>query len=99
MSRQDELYRRLLEAGMLVLRQAVAARDWEWVEAEVALLHNLPSLIGETNLERRRYFWTTELEAYLEFVNSPGRERAKSRMKTYYEPIWAEAVEPQGAST
>ncbi|OJU98496.1 MAG: hypothetical protein BGO12_22670 [Verrucomicrobia bacterium 61-8] len=86
----DTLYRELLKVGFVVLRQAVDAGDTGWIAAEIELLHNVPSLIGETNLTRHEYFWDKERRAYLEWVCVPGREKQKSRMTTYYEPLWNE---------
>jgi hypothetical protein len=50
-------YGKLLAAGFLVLRQAVHADDLEWAEAELELLHNIPSLLCEPNLERHRTYY------------------------------------------
>lgn len=90
MTKLDELYRQFLQLGFVVLRQAVDAHDSEWANAEVELLHNVPSLIGERNPERHRYFWHQERAAYLEWVLAPGRELQKSRVATFYEPLWKE---------
>lgn len=93
MERLNGLYGRLLAAGFLVLRQAVDAKDFEWAQAEIELLHNVPSLIDEPNLERHRYFWFTEREHYINWASAPGHEKVKSRMNTYYVSLWAE-MEP-----
>jgi hypothetical protein len=93
MEQIELLYARLLHVGFIVLRQAVESRSHEWVEAEFELLHNVPSLIGEDNKARHRYFWFTERTHHIEWVSVPGREEAKSRMLTFYEPIWNE-MEP-----
>ena len=91
--RLRELYSQFLAAGFLVLRQALDANDVEWATKEIELLHNVPSLLDEHNPERHRYFWHTERERYLEWVKSPGRETARSRMQTYYAPLWR-SMEP-----
>ena len=93
MERLQELYVRLLGAGFVVLRQAVDASDLEWAAKEIELLHNVPSLLNEPNLERHRYFWFAERRHYLDWLSLPGQERPRSRMKIYYEPIWQE-MEP-----
>ena len=90
MTTLDDLYRQFLHLGFTVLRQAADARDSEWVYAELELLHNVPSLIGEKNFQRHEYFWNQERKAYLEWVFAPGREEQKSRMETYYQPLWKE---------
>lgn len=88
----NEYYARHLELGFIVLRQAIDAKDWEWVEAERRLLHNIPSLLDEANIERHRYFWFQERELYLDWIKTAGTEQ-KSRMLTYYAPLWQE-MEP-----
>jgi hypothetical protein len=89
----DLLYARFLEVGFLVMRTALNSKDWDWVEAEYELLHNVPSLVGEANLERHRYFWFGERANHIDWVSAPGREEAKRRMEIYYQPIWDE-MEP-----
>jgi hypothetical protein len=86
----DALYAQLLQAGFVALRQAIESGDQEWVHAELELLHNVPSLLGEDNIERHRYFWFKERAHYTEWVSAAGRDEAKSRMLTSYEPIWDE---------
>ena len=93
MSKLDKLYAHLLTVGFVVMRQAAEAEDRDWMDAELELLHNVPSLIGESNVERHRYFWFKERAHHIEWVSASGREQAKSRMLTYYKPIWDE-MEP-----
>jgi hypothetical protein len=85
----NRYYAQLLNVGFIVLRQAIDAKDWEWAQAEHRFLHNIPSLLNESNVERHRYFWCQERELYLEWTNSAGPE-PKSRMLTYYAPILRE---------
>lgn len=98
MSRLDGFYARTLQVGILVLRQAVESGNREWIDAELELLHNVPSLLGEDNKRRHQYFWDKERTSYIEWVSAPGREEAKSRMRTYYEPIWNEMEAVMGAA-
>ena len=90
MTQLDSMYVNMLEVGFLVLRQAVESGDRDWIDAELELLHNVPSLIGEDNKRRHEYFWEKERVHYMSWVSGPGRDRARSRMRTYYEPIWSE---------
>jgi hypothetical protein len=87
------LYIRLLQVGFIVMRQANDSGDREWVDSELELLHNVPSLIEEANTARHHYFWSKERPRHIEWASGPGREWAMSRMRTYYEPIWDE-MEP-----
>ena len=89
----DRLYARMLQLGFLVLRRAIEAKDEDWAHAEVELLHNVPTLLGEVNVERHRYFWDQERELYREWVSQHGSDDAESCMRTYYEPLWDE-MEP-----
>jgi hypothetical protein len=90
MDELDRHYTRLLQVGLLVLHQALESGDTEWASVEVQYLHNVPSLIGEENAERHAYFWNDERTQYIAWMTAHGSEQARSRMRTYYEPIWDE---------
>lgn len=89
----DELYRQLLHHGLLMLREACDTSDREWIASLIELLHNVPSLIGDKNASRHGYFWHQERPGYIEWAKSHSNERAKSTLRTYYEPIWRQ-MEP-----
>jgi hypothetical protein len=89
----DFLYAQFLEAGFIELRMALNSKDWEWIEAVYEVLHNVPSLIGETNVKRHEYFLRGETIIFTEWASAPGREETHSRMLTYYKPIW-DKMEP-----
>jgi hypothetical protein len=93
MTKLEALYAEMLGVGFLVLRQAVESGSRDWINAEFELLHNVPTLIGEENKERHRYFWSKERARYIDWVSGSGRDEARSRMLTYYDPIWRE-MEP-----
>jgi hypothetical protein len=89
----SSFYSRLLQFGFIGLRQAVRLGNKDWADAEIALLHNIPSLLSEPNLERHGYFWFKERVHYIEWASASGRDEIKSHMLTYYEPIWRD-MEP-----
>ncbi len=89
----DVLYAKLLSFGFIVMREAAFSGKRDWMEAELEMLHNVPSLVAEDKIERHRYYWFSERQSYIEWASAPGREQEKSRMLTYYEPIWRE-MEP-----
>jgi hypothetical protein len=93
MDERDILYARFLQVGFIVLNQAVDSGDQDWIRAEIELLHNVPGLLQESNLERHHYFWNQERTHYIDWVQAHGSEEARSRMRTYYAPIWDE-LEP-----
>lgn len=86
----DRLYNRLLSAGFMSLRHAIDIGDLEWANAEIEMLHNIPSLIGDRNWNRHDYYMQQERAAYVEWVSASGREVAQSRMRTFYEVFWRE---------
>ncbi len=88
MSKLDEAYKMLLNVGFIVLRDAVQSKSSEWIKAEIEMLHNIPSLIGESNAQRHKYYWLQERKSYMDWMAQDGSEYAKSRMQTFYEPIW-----------
>jgi hypothetical protein len=90
MNTLDPLYARLLQFGFLIPREAYEAKNDASVRTEIELLHNVPSLIGEPNAERHRYFLEQEQTAYREWVSESGSEEIAQKMRTYYEPIWEE---------
>lgn len=93
MSELDNLYCRLLHLGMIVLQEAAHARDLEWLLSELEMLHNIPSLVGETNGLRHEYYWKQERDYYIEKVTARAHEEQIRRMRMFYEPIWQE-MEP-----
>jgi hypothetical protein len=93
MDELNALYGQLLHFGLLTLRQAIYAGKSDWAKLEVQMLHNLPTLIGETNVERHRCYWFVERDIYRERVLALGDSEPASRMRTYYEPVWQE-MEP-----
>jgi hypothetical protein len=84
----DELYRQFLNVGFFALREASDLGDLEWLAAEVELLHNVPSLLFESNQLRHEYFWRQERSHYIKWTELGNRENQKERVKTFYEPIW-----------
>lgn len=87
------LYVEHLRFGLMLAKYAIDSGDFEWARAEIELNHNIPSLIEESNFQRHEYFWNQERTGYLDWVSKPGHETAYSKMRTYYEPIWAK-MEP-----
>jgi len=88
MDELNSLYIQMLHVGMFVLRQALSEDDKAWADAEVELLHNVPSLINEPDPSQHLYFWEATRAHHADWALVPGREHAKSRMATYYQPLW-----------
>lgn len=88
MDELNSLYIQMMHVGMLVLRQALSEGDRDWANAEVELLHNVPSLINEPDACQHQYFWNATRAHHVEWASGSGRERAKSCVNTYYQPLW-----------
>ena len=64
----DQVYIELLQVGFIVLRQAVDSGNNDWVNAEVEMLHNIPSLVGEKNSHRHQHYWNAERPQYIKWI-------------------------------
>ena len=92
MNKRDQIYLRLLHLGLLAIREATADANLEWAGAEAEFLHNIPSLIGETKVERHKYFWNVERVMYLEWISAHGGEKQKFRLDTRYQTVLKELL-------
>jgi hypothetical protein len=61
----DRRYSKLLQFVLLMIREAIDACNLEWIRHEIEWLHNVPSLIDETSIERHRYLWQQVRPHYL----------------------------------
>lgn len=93
MSELDRLYAKLAELGFSVLRLAIQSGDRAWMEAEVEALHNVPSLIGEENVERHRHYWFSERPHYIDWISTNAPPDAVRHKEILYDNLWAE-MEP-----
>jgi hypothetical protein len=88
MSRRDEIYLRMLDFALVTMRNY--AQDWPagYCVVEADHVHNLPSLVGETNEARHVYYLRDERAIYLERVDRtrPGIDFLLAR----YEELWTE---------
>ena len=89
-SEADCIYLGILTSGLLALRTAAENGDIEACRQESDHLHNIPSLIGEANLERHRYYLSTERVRYLEWVQSRGDKDLLINVGRAYFGRWRE---------
>lgn len=87
----DRLYVQTLHHGLMLLKNTLRVRGPDWSYALADFLHNIPSLIGETNAHR--YFWDAERTFFIERVNSLDSDEANSEVRIHFGPIW-EAMGP-----
>jgi hypothetical protein len=77
MTELDGVYLRLLEHGLVAIRNASRRGDLEFCKAASEFLHNVPSLIGETNVFRHHYQATATRQAFVDWVNAHGGENKR----------------------
>lgn len=97
MAALDDCYVQLLKVGFLLLRKASDENDTEWVAKEVEHLHNIPSLIGDQNTSRHRFYWDKERVPYMEWVKANASQVHRELVEAMYHPIW-DSMEGQAPS-
>ena len=88
----QKLYIKLLHYGLIEIKTASGLDQKEWLKAEINFLHNIPSLLNETNIQRHRYFWEQERPYYLESIEELNLND-NIRMMSFYDDILQE-MEP-----
>lgn len=84
----DQIYLEILEAGILAVRNAAGDGELSYCRAEAEHIHNIPTLIGEDNIERHNYYYNAERVDYLNWLNSKGSEEAKQWILERYLSAW-----------
>jgi len=88
MTPRDEIYIKILHFRLLSLRDASFRGDVEYWKIESDHLHNIPSLIGETNQLRHDYYFEKEKTHYLDSVIT-GQNEIDFTLARYHE-FWSE---------
>lgn len=86
MTERDAIYVQILHHGLSRIRDYAALGHLQYCAVESEHLHNIPSLIGETNEHRHVYYFSKERAHYLENVDRsiPGLDFTLSR----YAELW-----------
>lgn len=86
MTERDAIYIQILHYGLLRIRDSAALGYLPYCAVESEHLHNIPSLIGETNEHRHVYYYDQERALYLEHLDRsiPGLDFTLCR----YEELW-----------
>ena len=87
MTERGAIYVQILHHGLLRIRDSAALGHLQYCAVESEHLHNIPSLIAETNEKRHLYYFCQERTHYLEHVDQtlPGLDFTLSR----YTELWA----------
>ena len=96
MNERDAVYLHILRFGLVRLRDAAGDGSAAYCAVEAEHLHNLPSLIGESNESRHDYYFDKERPLYLERVDRsvPGIEFTLAR----YSELWQRLSEMRGGA-
>lgn len=84
----DEIYLSILTQGLIALREAAYKGDAERCFREAEHLHNIPSLIGEENLERHFYYFNVERNSYCEWAKNANRAELIEFIQFQCVPLW-----------
>jgi hypothetical protein len=87
-SELDRLYIAILYRGLVSIRNASSNGDLDLCRAESEYLHEIPSLIGETNMHRHIYQVTKVRPAFLKWANDNRREDVLEFVKTWLAAEW-----------
>src|SRR5687767_15939600 len=87
MTERDAIYVQILHHGLLRIRDSAALGHLQYCAIESEHLHNIPSLIGETNEHRHVDYFCRERARYLGCVDRslPGLDYTLRN----YEELWA----------
>ena len=92
MNKLDRLYIEILRNGLVSIRNALRDNDVKWASAQAEYLHDIPSLIGESNINRHKYFWEGTRILFIEWANENCNHDHdyKEEMHYLYKQIWQE---------
>lgn len=95
----DQIYFEILTAGLIAVRDAGANDDTARCRAEAEHIHNIPSLIGEQNIQRHLYYATVERRRYLDWVVASGRQDVLDYARLAYSWRWKRMDEILGIAS
>ncbi len=79
----DSIYKLILSVGLTHLRDLCLRGLAAEAAVETEHLHNIPSLIGELNIERHKYYWFSERKRYLDSLSLLNNEPFAFIVKIY----------------
>ena len=81
-------YLEILQHGVLSIRSCAWNNQVELCAIEADDLHNIPSLLDETNEERHLYYIDAERAIYLDRLRSSGMTEYLATRHLYYDEPW-----------
>ena len=89
MNELDQIYLKILYYGLVAIRNATGLGDLEWCRAEAQHIHELPTLIGEANMQRHLDYYCRIKTNYIEWIKTANREDVKEFPCRAYLPLWS----------
>ncbi len=84
---RDQAYRDILERGLVAIRNAAQGGLTALCAIEADHIHNIPSLLDETNESRHHYYITAERTGYLEQLKRlDAHQYLEQQLIWYWEP-------------
>lgn len=96
MSELDKLYIAILQSGLAAIRNAAIQGDLEYCKVESEHLHELPSLIGESNMNCHMFYVTNTRKVYMAWASTCGREAVRDMLQYFYSAPWKKMDELLG---
>lgn len=90
MSELDKLYIQLLQSGFAALRNAAQNGDLEHCRMESEHLHEIPSLIGESNINCHLFYINQTRRRYLEWASNTHRASVRELLDFFYSATWSQ---------
>jgi len=86
MNKRDQLYIEILRFGLISLRNQTLSGEFSYCAVEAEHLHEIPSLIDETNEARHDYYLCAHRGHYLERVDQT--KESISFVLARYRELW-----------
>lgn len=87
-SERDTAYLSLLHFGLVTLRNVAHTEQIALCRIEAEHLHEIPTLVGETNEGRHEYYLRGTRELYLQSLREIGATEYLERATAYYSEAW-----------
>ncbi|MCC5847775.1 MAG: hypothetical protein JJU29_06730 [Verrucomicrobia bacterium] len=84
----DCKYIEILRAGLLIIRDALAVSDFERASLEAEHIHDLPTLLGESNVKRHQYYYDITRILYMEKLKELPTDSFVNIVLTRHFPAW-----------
>jgi hypothetical protein len=86
----DPIYLRILTTGLVNVIAAAEDGDTERCRVEAEHIHNIPSLIGEDNINRHLCYANTERKSYADWIYSNVKKEYRGEIMPFYYCAWRE---------